>query len=517
MMKNLPASPDLSHLRKQAKQLLRDAHAGKSEALERFAFGLPAIRTTDVSALATYELKLHDAQSVIAREYEFLSWTELKRFAEWKQVDRTERLKTWLSWVYEGPARERRLAIRMLREEPDFFADDPWLACAAGNEVMLRKSLAGDNAWANKAGGPMSMPPLVAVTHSLLILEEGFEPSFLACAELLLRHGANANSSWINPQWPDSPLSALYGAAGRTHNAAMTRLLLKAGANPDDNESLYHSVESRDSTCTRLLLEAGARVIGTNAIGRALDYGRLEDLEMMLQHGGDARERPWIHHAILRGRSLAHIRILVDAGADLRAVNREGISLSRWAQIHGRGDVVDILRAAGIEDPLTDEERFVAACSSGDEAAARAAQEQIPDIFSRLTPAQLKALPELADIGDLRAVRTMLEAGWPREVKTAWKATALNLAVYRGDSRMAELLLSYGADWTTPHGFGGNAVGTLSYASQNDIEDPLAPRDYIGCARVLIAHGVPLPDEKRNTFSSEVTAYFDALRLRNPG
>jgi hypothetical protein len=297
----------------------------------------------------------------------------------------------------------------------------------------------------------------------------------------------------------------------------MTWLLLQAGANPDDNVSLYHSVESRDRTCTRLLLDAGARVAGTNAIGRVLDYGRLEDLKLMLQHGGDAKERPWIHHAILRGRSLAHIRVLIDAGADLRAVNRDGISLSRWAQMHGRGDVVDILPSAGIEDRLTDEERFVAACSRGDDAAARAVQETIPDIFSRLTPAQLQALPELADLGDLRAVRTMLEVGWPREVKAAWNATALNLAVYRGDSQMAELLLSYGADWTTIHGFGGNVVGTLSYASQADIEDPSAPRDYVGCARVLIAHGVPLPNNRHNTFSPEVTAYFDTLRLRNPG
>ena len=58
--------------------------------------------------------------------------------------------------------------------------------------------------------------------------------------------------------------------------------------------------------------------------------------------------------------------------------------------------------------------------------------------------------------------------GWPREVKAAWDATALNLAVYRGDAQMAELLLESGADWQTRHGYGSNVVGTLSYASQND-------------------------------------------------
>jgi len=81
---------------------------------------------------------------------------------------------------------------------------------------------------------------------------------------------------------------------------------------------------------------------------------------------------------------------------------------------------------------------------------------------------------------------------------------------------MTELLLQYGADWKTGHGFGGNVVGTLAYASQDDVEDPSAPRDYVGCARILAAHGVPLPDEQHYTFFSAVTEYFDSLRLTNP-
>ena len=100
------------------------------------------------------------------------------------------------------------------------------------------------------------MTPLVAVTHSILILETAFEGPLLNSAKLLLHYGANVNSSWTNAKWPDSPLSALYGAAGRTHHVGMLKLLLNTGANPDDNESLYHSLESQDSTCTRLLLDA---------------------------------------------------------------------------------------------------------------------------------------------------------------------------------------------------------------------------------------------------------------------
>ncbi len=511
-MKSLPAFPDLSHLRRQAKQLLHHARAAEVEALERFAATLPAIRAMGVPALAAQKLKLHDAQFVIAREYGFPSWPVLKQFVEWKQIGRAQRLKTWLEWAYEGNPRERKLAIRTLREEPDLFTGNAWFACVVGDEATLRKLCSENPDWANRPGGPLAMPPLVAVTHSLLISEAEFETPLLNSASLLLQLGADVNSYWTNPKFPDSPLSALYGAAGRTHHAGMLRLLLDAGANPDDNESLYHSVESRESTCTRMLLNAGARVVGTNAIGRVLDYGKLDDLQLMLQHGGDVGERPWIHHAILRGRSIEHIRALVDAGADLRASNCDGVSLYRWAQLHGRADVLEILRNAGIEQQLTQEEQFIAACARGDAAAARAIQERVPDIFSRLTEKQLQALPEHAAVGDLRVVRTMLEAGWPREAKAAWKATALNLAVYRGDARMTELLLQHGADWRTEHGFGDNVIGTLAHASQDDVEDPSAPRDYLGCAQALVAYNVPIPDEQY-TFSTEVEEYFDIIRL----
>jgi ankyrin repeat protein len=510
-MKYLPASPDLSHLKKQAKRLLREAQGGQTPALQRFIAKLPAGRGLDIAAMSQAALKLADAQLVVAREYGFRSWTDLKRYVAWKRTDRSRRVTTWLGWVYDGNARERGLATRMIREEPELFAGDLTLACALGDEAAIAAAIAQNADWARSQAGPFGMPPLVAVTHSKLILAEGFEAGLLTSARLLLQHGADVNGSWTDLRWPGSPLSALYGTAGKTHSAAMTQLLLEAGADPDDNESLYHSVESRDPTCTKLLLDAGARVVGTNAIGSVLDYDNLEALRLLLRSGGDAKERPWIHHAILRGRTLNHVRALVEGGADLHAKNDDGISLYRWAEAHGRLDVVELLRSLGVEEELSAEEEFVAACARGDEPAARTIQERSGDIFSRLTKEQLQTLPHLAGVGDLSAVRTMLAVGWPREVKSAWDATALNLAVFQGDSAMAQLLLDSGADWRTPHGFGDNVLGTLAFASQADnIADP-APRDYVGCARVLIAHGAPLVSAERYVFSAEVTDYIETL------
>ena len=78
-------------------------------------------------------------------------------------------------------------------------------------------------------------------------------------------------------------MSALYGAAGVVHDPEMTRLLLAAGADPDDGESrLPRDRGAGPRPAWRLLLEHGAHVDGTNAIAHALDDERLEHLRLLL-------------------------------------------------------------------------------------------------------------------------------------------------------------------------------------------------------------------------------------------
>jgi Lon protease-like protein len=75
MKKTLPARPNLEHLKAQAKDLLQAAHRADATALERIQRELPAARAAGESV----KLALHDAQSVIAREYGFASFAELRK------------------------------------------------------------------------------------------------------------------------------------------------------------------------------------------------------------------------------------------------------------------------------------------------------------------------------------------------------------------------------------------------------------------------------------------------------
>ena len=318
------------------------------------------------------------------------------------------------------------------------------------------------------------------------------------------------------------PLSALYGAAGSNHDTVLTKLLLDAGANPDDGESLYHSLQHLD--CTRLLLERGARIAESNAIYRAIDLEDAAALKLLLAHGGDpnepARNPPltdWgspLTWAIYRRRPL-HAKALLDAGADPSRATREGISPYRLALQFGLTEAAVLLQAQTDAPEISDDERFVAACARCDEAEARTVAARQPDLPAALSAAQLRLLPDMAAAGANDVVKLMVRLGWPIAVRGGdWDASALNLAVFRGDAGLTRFLLEHGAKWTETHGHGDNASGTLGWASCNE---PVEGGDWIGCARALLDHGMPrasvIPDDPervmmagvRKRFSEEVT------------
>jgi uncharacterized protein (TIGR03067 family) len=82
MDKNLPARPDLDHLRRQAKALLSGLESGASEAVSTILECLPAAKGMTAEAVRTTRFRLADAQSAIARKTGFASWPHLARHVE---------------------------------------------------------------------------------------------------------------------------------------------------------------------------------------------------------------------------------------------------------------------------------------------------------------------------------------------------------------------------------------------------------------------------------------------------
>ena len=78
MRKELPARPNLEHIKAQAKDLLVAFQRGDDAAVSRFRDALPALRGQSDERVRGATLALHDAQSAIAREYGFESFAALK-------------------------------------------------------------------------------------------------------------------------------------------------------------------------------------------------------------------------------------------------------------------------------------------------------------------------------------------------------------------------------------------------------------------------------------------------------
>jgi len=538
----LPSRPNLEHLKTQAKDLLTLCRQGDAGALGRIREALPAARGKSDAEIVG--LRLRDMQSCVAREYGFPSWTDLKSFVEASTAqganDADAAAVAWLRLVYaadiaDGMNRERpSAAARMLEENPQLAGGDPYAACAAGDEAALRRATGQDAAWVNRPGGPLDLPPLVAVTHSGLVRLPAYREKLRACARFLLQAGADPGQA-VGSRWPPASLSepseefrlsALYGAAGRNRDPELTQLLLQAGADPNDGESLYHALES--VACTRLLLEGGARIAGSNAMYRVMDIDNIEALRLLLAHGGDPNEparfgpptTDWgspLLWAIRRRRSRAHVEALIEAGADASATTPDGTRAHTWALWFGLPEVAGLLAEAGgaAGPPPSEADLFIAACARADATAAKAILARQPGLVGQLTEPQLRLLPELAAEGCGEAARVMVELGWPIATRGGdWSASALNHAVFRGDAALARFLLEHGASWKEEHGHGDNACGTLGWASCNE---PVEGGDWLGCAEALVAHGMPaarpdpqapdgaIVDGRRKRFSEEVT------------
>ena len=383
------------------------------------------------------------------------------------------------------------LAAQWLEDDPALLGTDPYLACAAGDIALLRRTLSEDPTWVNRAGGAFNLPPLVAVTHSSLCQLPAWQDQMLACAKLLLGAGANPDQSI-------GSLSALYGAAGQNLNLEMTRLLLSAGADPDDGECLYHSLGN--PKITRLLLEAGVPIAPSNALYRAFDFADPTPLMVLLQFGADANQPPLgapisrfgspLLWAIHRRVSMAHYEALLSAGADTRALSPDGVSSFQLARRYGLPEVARLLvRWGAADDAGSVQEQFLGACGCALEEPARELLRANPDLFRNLPATELSLLPELLEAGAQEAGKLMVQLGWPLDAHGGdWGATALNIAVFQGDASLARFLLEHGASWTETHGHDSNVCGTLSWACLNQ---PKPEGDWPACARVLLEYGMP--------------------------
>jgi len=507
----MPTHPEASRLnleyyRKQAKNLLKAVKSGDREAAERLIHHVPRFHQSNFAGVA-----LHDAQLVIAREQGFASWTRFKSFLEQSRVD----LQGLVASFVDAALSELRRAEEMLGGHPQLAAFGFYAALVLGDTGRVEQELRENPEVFHANGGSRDWAPLLYVCFSRFASGGSNRAGGLVTtARLLLGAGANPNASYIHEAWPNSPLSCLYGATGLNNNPDLGLVLLEAGANPDDGESLYHSTEHADLECVKLLLKHGASAKGTNALKHILDREDREGMRLLLDAGADPNEvndraETALHWAIRRRRSTSVIAALLDAGAAMDALRADGRSAYALAVQSGQSDVAALLTARGANTRLSDVDRFIGACQSADTGDLERLLADAPEIAASSETESL--MTELAMEHHTGAVRVLLAAGVPVNARGGHGATALHWACWKGYGDLAKLLLDHGASLTVEDDqFHGTPPGWFGHGAQNCSEEG---GDYAEVARVLIAAGAKIPAVDIPTGRPEVDAVLREHRL----
>jgi ankyrin repeat protein len=528
-MKNrLPLRPSLEQLKNQAKDLHKLHGSGDLEAIERVRESHPRFAGESDASIRDAEFSLSDAQLVVAREYGFESWPKLKTHVEAVIKGDDPRVAAFLIVAVAGNQVE---AKKLLAEQPAIARTNIYTAAILGETGAAGAMLKHDPSLATHKGGPKNWDPLLYLSASRFHRDGEKRAAGIAeIARMLLANSADPNTFFLWEGDGKSKQSALYLATCEANNPALARVLLQAGANPNDSESVYHAAERYHFECLELLAEFGVNVSDriqpwNNTplyfiMGHRPCKGNAKQVfdgaRWLLEHGADPNVSSYeyegrpIHLAASAGWGVDMLDLLLRHGADL-TVRRKDMKTAQAAGAHilrqdmvglsqgsayslaaryGQMHVLDWLREHGAQTKLTPTEEFFAACGRGDEVAVRRILASHPKLISSMSEEDKLVLAFAAGDGKVEAVRLMLLAGMPMLVRGDTGGTPLHQAAWYGQLETVKFLLTQGAPLEEKDTmYGGTPLGWTCHGSMN-CRNPKG--DYPGIAETLIQAGAEI-------------------------
>ncbi|MDQ2776280.1 MAG: ankyrin repeat domain-containing protein [Acidobacteriota bacterium] len=475
MARQLPQKPNLEFLKKQAKELLRSMRHGK----------------------------LADAQHTLANEYGFATWAKLKSHVEASGLSPAEALK---AAVYDSDAPR---VGELVERYPELRAkiDDPLpgdgLQGGFGQHALFAAVQRSDRATIDvllRAGADIrKRTDWWAGGFGVL---DDCDPSLV---DFLLKRGAvlDAHSAARLGMMPklrelvaaDPGLVHTRGGDGQTplHFAStveVAKFLLENGVEMDardvDHESTpaqymlrvqqkRHYPRDRQDVARYLVLQ-GCRT-------DILMAAALGDANLVMRHlDGDP----------------GCVRMSVSEEWFPKRDPRSGGTIYNWT-LGAHRTAHSVARDFGHEEVFQlllertpEEMKLALACELGDETVFHEFLSKNPGAARMLSDEDRGKLPNAAQSNNTRAVRLMLEAGWPVDTPGEMGATALHWAGFNGNAEMMrEILRFHPALELRSREYEGTALGWAVYGSGNGWHRDTG--DFVGTIQALLDAGANLP------------------------
>jgi len=443
MSRQLPPSPSLEQLKKQAKSLVKRQRAADSEALARIRENHPRWRNLPEEQVAASPFALADAQLVIASEYGFASWSKLQSHVKTLEA---------ASLTAEAVASPRDAAGRgdlerlkgLLDAHPEFIDERG----GQGVRTALHQAVFGNSEAAVK-----------------LLLERGANPN-IRC------EGDNAY-----------PLHF----AVEKHRLPIIRLLVEHGADTI-GEGDYHELGvlgwatawdyiQPNHEIVAYLVAHGARhnifsavAMGESEVIRELVARTPNDLERRM-NGMRMRPMPLLL-AVMKNQP-ASLATLLDLGANTESLDEAGFSALDVAALRGSHDLAQVLLERGAKvrlpaalalDRTADVERLLHRDPGTLQPGGR---------WGRLIVRASERAP-----GDV--IETLIRNGASVNIhddpKTSIDSTSgytpLHAAAWHGNVSAIEVLMKHGADVRArEEKYHGTPAGWADYAGHKEARD----------------------------------------------
>ncbi len=498
-IRELPARPNLEHLKNQARTLLRNALASDADAKARFSNC--NIDTTP---------KLADALHVIAREYGFDTWPALKLHIEVSSADPVEALIAAIkadsaSLVREVLIRHPSLKTRIDEPLPNYSFDTPALVAAVqkGNrdivDVLLDAGAHIDERtrwWAGSFGVLDCAGPKLAD----YLISRGATVDIHAAARLgmidRVRELLTQDPQLVHARGGDGQLPLHFAAT-----VEIAAFLLDHGADIDARDIDHESTAAQYMACSRQYLEWR-------------EPYRHDVARFLISRGAQAD----ILMAAAVGDLVLVERILNDDPDTVRTTVTEryfpkrdpksggciyifGFGWTRSAHmIAHQFDHPEVFALLMQRSPNW--LRLVNAAEIGDDAWCQHILSDHPQLFQKLSANAARRIIGVATRNNTRALHLLLAAGWPANPAMETGQTALHFAAWHGNAEAVRELIAHNAPINVfENEHGGSPLAWALHGSLNSWERDKG--DYPAVTRALLAAGASIPKPERPLEATE--------------